>query len=286
MTAMSMELVNPPAALAARYPDGDAVLTDMGFGGLRSTHCAFSPPMLEFQKRAYEEVAALMAGAGLTPELQCGEFTWWYFTNWSAGYPQGGMAYYDSETAQAAQSALGRPLHVFTGPDDDPSVNGGADALLLRNRLRDHVSALMSAVRAAVPGTLFEVLFPYDVNHPEPKGMHQLGGRLNRYVNLPEEWAYPGAGLDRLKLEMLNFGAWSRDLDLVKQCLLLPAQLGWPGEKTALMTPIFRGGYPWIREVDAAIENGFNFINLWAFDHVCLYGLSPGRLGRRSSFQG
>ncbi|MBE0658381.1 MAG: hypothetical protein IH602_11880 [Bryobacteraceae bacterium] len=284
--AISMELVNPPQEFAARYPDGAPVVTDVGFAGLRSTHCAFRSDVLAYQVKALVEVALLMTEAGLQPDLQCGEFTWWYFTNRSETNAAGGMAYYDSETAQAALAALGRPLHVFTGPDDDPAVNGGADALLVRNRLRDHVTSLMAGVRAAAPGTTFEVLFPYDVNYPVPKGMHQLGGRLNRFVNLPEEWAYPGGGLDRLKLEMLNFGAWSRDLDLVKECLLLPSQLGWPGEKTALMTPIFKGGYPWAREVEAALERGFHCINLWAFDHICLYGLSLGRLGRRASYQG
>ncbi len=285
-TAISMELVNPPVEFAARYPDGSPVITDVGFAGLKSTHCAFRGDVRSYQAKVLAEVAAMMAGAGLTPDLQCGEFTWWYFTNHSALHPSGGMGYYDSETAAAAQAALGRPLHVFTGPNDDPNVNGGADALFLRNRLRDHVSALMASVRAAVPGTLFEVLFPYDVNYPVPKGMHQIGGQLNRYVNLPDEWAFPGGGLDRLKLEMLNFGAWSRDLDLVKECLLLPGQLGWPGEKVGLMTPIFKGGYPWSREVAGALEKGFSCINLWAFDHICLYALSLERDGRRAAFQG
>ncbi len=285
-TAISMELVNPPAEFSARYPDSSPVITDVGFAALKSTHCAFRSDVRSYQAKVLAEVAVMMADAGLTPDLQCGEFTWWYFTNRTALHPAGGMAYYDSETAAAAQAALGRPLHVFTGPNDDPSVNGGADALFLRNRLRDHVSALMASVRAAVPGTQFEVLFPYDVNYPVPKGIHQIGGQLNRYVNLPDEWAFPGGGLDRLKLEMLNFGAWSRDLDLVKECLLLPGQLGWPGEKVGLMTPIFKGGYPWSREVAAALEKGFHCINLWAFDHVCLYALSLEREGRRAAFQG
>lgn len=284
--AISMELVNPPAAFAARYPDGAPVITDVGFAGLKSTHCAFRGDVWSYQAKVLTEVAAMMAAAGLTPDLQCGEFTWWYFTNRSALHPSGGMGYYDSETAAAAQAALGRPLHVFTGPHDDPGVNGGADALFLRNLLRDHVSALMAGVRAAVPETRFEVLFPYDVNYPVPQGMHQIGGRLNRFVNLPDEWAFPGGGLDRLKIEMLNFGAWSRDLDLVKECLLLPGQLGWPGEKVGLMTPIFKGGYPWSREVAAALEKDFECVNLWAFDHVCLYGLSLERDGRRAAFQG
>jgi hypothetical protein len=285
-TAISMELVNPPDEFAARYPGGTPVITDVGFAGLKSTHCAFRGDVRTYQTKVLSEIAAMMAEAGLAPDLQCGEFTWWYFTNRSAANPSGGMGYYDSETAAAAQAALGRPLHVFTGPNDDPGVNAGADALFLRNRLRDHVSELMASVRAAVPGTRFEVLFPYDVNYPVPKGMHQIGGQLNRFVNLPDEWAYPGGGLDRLKIEMLNFGAWSRDLDLVKECLLLPAQLGWPGEKVGLMTPIFKGGYPWSREVSSALEKGFHCINLWAFDHICLYALSLERDTRRASFQG
>jgi len=159
-TAISMELVNPPAEFSARYPDSSPVITDVGFAALKSTHCAFRSDVRSYQAKVLAEVAVMMADAGLTPDLQCGEFTWWYFTNRTALHPAGGMAYYDSETAAAAQAALGRPLHVFTGPNDDPSVNGGADALFLRNRLRDHVSALMASVRAAVPGTQFEVLFP------------------------------------------------------------------------------------------------------------------------------
>ena len=285
-TAISMELVNPPAAFAARFPNGLPVITDVGFAGLNSTHCAFRSDVRAYQQKVLTEVAQMMAEAGLTPDLQCGEFTWWYFTSYSESNPDGGMGYYDGETAAAALSALGRPLHVFTGPNDDPSVNSGADALWLRNRLRDHVAELMAGIRATVPETRFEVLFPYDVNYPVPKGLHQLGGRLNRFVNLPKEWAYPGGGLDRLKLEMLNFGAWSRDLDLVKLCLHLPAELGWPGEKVGLMTPIFRGGYPWSREVAAAQEIGFSCINLWAFDHICLYGLGLERDSRRAAYQG
>lgn len=285
-SAISMELVNPPAEFAARYPGGEPVVTDVGFAGLKSTHCAFRSDVLAYQVKALAEVAQLMADAGLEPDLQCGEFTWWYFTNYSETNPGGGMAYYDSQTAAWAQAALGRPLYVFRGPNDDPGINGGADAMFLRNRLRDYVASLMAGVRAVVQGTVFEVLFPYDVNHPVPKGMHNLGGRLNRFVNLPEEWTYPGGGLDRLKLEMLNFGAWSRDLDLVNECMQLPSQLGWPGEKTGLMTPVFKGGYPWMREVRTALENGFHCINLWALDHVCLYGLTPGNVSRRASYQG
>ncbi|MBI4890156.1 MAG: hypothetical protein HY821_05985, partial [Acidobacteria bacterium] len=278
--AMSMELVNPPLELAARFPDGRAVLTDMGFGGLRSTHCAFSSPMFEFQKRAFQEVAGLMAAAGLTPEMQCGEFTWWYFSNYDAQTGEGGMGYYDSETAAAAAAALGRPLQVFRTPVDDPGINGGADAVFLRNRLRNYAEALMAHVRAAYPSARFEVLFPYDVNHPEPAGLHQLGGRLNRFVNLPVEWGSKDTcGFDRFKIEALDFGVWSRNVDLSRKCLEFPLLLGWPATAVRAMIAVFRGGYPWGREVERARELGMSAISLWAFDHVCLYGLEMGRRG-------
>ena len=288
LTAMSMELVNPPASLAARYADGNPVLTDMGFGGLRSTHCAFSPGMLAYQQRAFLEVADLMAAQGLTPELQCGEFTWWYFTNHSTSNPLGGMAYYDADTAAAAQAALGRPLELFRSPGDDPMVNGGADASFLRARLRDYAAGLTAHVRASHPAARFEVLFPYDVNHPEPAGIHALGGRLNRFVNLPAEWGTKGlSGFDRFKVEALDFGVWSRNLDLARECLEFPLLLGWQADSVRAMIGVFRGGYPWRREVEYAKDLGMANVSLWAFDHVCLFGLELAAAGAgRAQLQG
>ncbi len=105
----------------------------------------------------------MQSAAGLTPNVQYGEFLWWYFAG-----PNGGMAYYDDETMAAAQTALGRPLYIFNTPNDDPTVNGGADALFLRNRLRDYVSDLVSDLRSAYPTAACEVLWPYDVNYPAP----------------------------------------------------------------------------------------------------------------------
>lgn len=273
-TAFSMELVEPPAAFAARYPDGTAVTTDMGFGGLRSTHCAFGPGMLAFQKKALLEAAGLMAGAGLTPRLQMGEFTWWYFTNYSAENPAGGMAYYDDDTVAAAQAALGRPLHVFRSPEDDPDVNGGADALFLRNRLRDYAAALAGEISGTFPAAEIEILFPYDVNHPEPAGIHRLGGPLNRFVNLPAEWTSKAQSpFHRFKIEALDFSAWSRNLDLCRQTLEFAAGLDWPRDSIRAMIAVFRGGAPWRKETGLARQLGYGAVSLWAFDHVCIYGL-------------
>ena len=61
-----------------------------------------------------------MAEDGLAPDLQFGEFCWWYFTNRTAENPNGGMAYFHEEITAAAQAALGRPLHLFTRPRRRP----------------------------------------------------------------------------------------------------------------------------------------------------------------------
>ena len=60
--------------------------------------------------------------------------------------------------------------------------------MFLRNRLRDHVAALIAHVKSGYPSAKFEVLFPYDVNHPTVVGVHSLGGRLLNFVNFPVEW--------------------------------------------------------------------------------------------------
>ncbi|MFB3778828.1 MAG: hypothetical protein ACE141_14515 [Bryobacteraceae bacterium] len=265
--ASSMELVHPPADFGARFPDGEVVETAVGFGSLVSTHCAFSSPMLNYQKAVYKALADLMAAASVAPSLQFGEFCWWYFHN------AAGMAYYDDETKAAAAVALGRPLHVFTGPHDDPEANGGADATFLRNRLRDYVSALAGYVRGFHSSATFEVLFPYDVNHGAPAGVHLIGGRLNRFVNLPVEWEQKQtSGLDRLKIEALDFGAWSRDLNLTRAAVLFGLELAWPKESLRHMLPVFQPGYPWEKECCTALGEGVSAANLWAFDHICLFG--------------
>jgi hypothetical protein len=287
--ACSMELVNPPEDFGARFPDGQVVETSVGFGSLVSTHCAFSSPMLNYQKQVFKTLADLMAAASVEPSLQFGEFCWWYFTNRSASNPGGGMAYYDEETKSAAVAALGRPLHVFTAPDDDPGANGGADAVFLRNRLRSYVSALASHVRSHHPSAKLEVLFPYDVNHPTPAGVHLIGGRLNRFVNLPVEWEQQEtSGLDRLKIEALDFGAWSRDLDLTQAAVSFGLGLAWPRESLRHMLPVFQPGYAWEKECAAALGERISAANLWAFDHICLFGeaLSPSLLLASARQQG
>lgn len=283
--AASMELVLPPAEFPARYSNGDPVKTDVGYGSdWWSSHCAFNSSMLAYQKNVYDCIAGLMNSAGLTPTVQFGEYCWWYF----ASKADGSMAFYDADTKAAAQAALGRPLALFNGPTDDPSRNSGADATFLRNRLRDHVAALRQSIRAKYPNAKFEVLFPYDVNYPVPAGVNKLGGRLLRFVNFPAEWeSKQTSGFDRLKMEGLDWGAASRNLDLVRDVLNFPIQLGWPIDSIRYMSPIFNGGCPWIHEYRLAAGLRFPVINLWAFDHVCIFGLpvsEPARPARSVRF--
>jgi hypothetical protein len=242
--------------------------------------------MREYHKKLFLEVATLMAEAGLTPSLQLGEFVWWFFSNQSVSQPNGGMAFYDAETMAQAQTTLGRPLHLFRTPVDDPAVNGGADAQFLRNRLRDYAAAIMTHVRSSHPGAQFELLFPYDVNHPVPAGINQLGGRLNRFVNLPIEWESKAtSGLDRLKMEALDFGAWSRDLDLCATAISFPFTLDWPRASVRYLVPVFRAAAPWEREYLMAKGLGIPVINLWAYDQFCLFGLDPREPRRRTRTQ-
>ena len=181
VVSFSQELVNPPddpaggAVWTQRYPDDSPATTDTGFGGLYSSMSAFSTPVVNYLASVYAEMGALMAAAGLTPRLQFGEVLWWYIIGAS------GMGFYDADTKAAAQATLGRALHTFLTSNDDPSVNGYADANFLAARLAGYVAAVQAAVLAQVPSALFEILWPLDVNDP-------TNCRLLHYVNLPPAW--------------------------------------------------------------------------------------------------
>ncbi|MGE5571085.1 MAG: hypothetical protein ACM3S5_18780 [Rhodospirillales bacterium] len=254
---------------------GTGAYTGNGFceRNLKTAHCAFVSKVTDYQKNVYKEMAGLMADAGLTPWLQFGEYLWWFFTNYHATQnPGGGMAYYDADTATAAQTALGRPLAVFQQPTDDPGVNSYADANFLRQRIKDHCDAISAFVKATYAAAKFEVLWPYDVNYPTPTRLYSIGGRLNRYVNLPSQWqTKAGSGLDRIKMEGLAFGSSERDFDKAKETITLPyAVLSWPKADTRYMLPWFNGGCPWDREYLFTLAEGTPHVNLWAFDHLCL----------------
>lgn len=293
VSSFSMELVNPPDdpagghVWAARYRDGTAVETATGFGVLNSTQCVpAAPEFLAYQIGVYVEMAGLQAAAGLIPEVQFGEHLWWYFSNYSATNLTGGMAYYDDATSAASAVSLGRPLGDFLTPDDDPgAVNGGADAAFLAGQLFAHDYAIAAFVRAAYPGAQVELLWPYDVNYPMPIGRENLGGRLNFAVNLPAGWKNKAAsGLDRFKIEALDFGSGTRSLDLALKTIQFPGLLGWPQNSIRYLYPVDNGGCPFLYEQQLAAGALIPYLTPFAIDHVCLFGwdlrmtLSPGVL--------
>jgi hypothetical protein len=289
VTSISMELVNPPAGYSALFYDGKPVSTSTGFGSYVSNHCAVGGPILAFQQSVLSDIAGLQTAAGLNPFVQMGEFLWWYFSE-----PNGAsMAYYDAGTKTAAQAALGRPLALFVTPTDDPSINGYADALFLQNRLRDHVASLVSALTAAYPTIRMEVLLPLDVNYPVPVGPagEQVGGQLNNYVNIPLDWeSSTTAGFGFLKIEALAFGSTTRSLDLANSAITTGFAVSWPSAARRYLVPVFGTASPWQKEVNLAILAGYPIVNLWALDHICLYGwdITPQAFGgqARSSYQG
>ncbi len=142
---------------------------DIVVRNLKTTHCAFNPVVRDYLKVAYKEMADLISAATLSIWLQHGENVWWF----SAGGSPASMAYYDAKTKADANTALSRALYVFTGPNDDPSVNSYADANFLRHRLRDFCSDIRTHVKNTYASAKLEVLWPFDVNEP---GVERLKG--------------------------------------------------------------------------------------------------------------
>ena len=200
--------------------------------------------------------------------------------DWEIGTGQvrgGSMAYYDSVTSAAAQAALGRPLFKFTCQDDDPTVNGDADAKFLAAQLKAHVDAIRTEVLAHYPDAKFEILYPNDVNNPVcylgENVPYPQGGRLNAAVNLPSEWkTKAGSGLDRFKVEALSWGAQYLNLDLAQQAIsfALAPNLSWDVADVAYLVPWFNGTCPWPHEFHAASARGLALINFWAYDHLAM----------------
>lgn len=196
----------------------------------------------------------------------------------SGGTAYGGsMAYYDAYTASQATSALGRPLASFTCQDSDPSVNSFLDANLLRTLLYTHLHSVNSAVKAAVPGTMFEWLLPLDVNFPSVVWNYGYpfaqGGRMNNYVNIPTQYmsASGQTDIDRLKMEGLSWGATYREQKKAQQTIQYPYKtMNWPKSKVFYLIPWFNGGCAWGAEYLYWLTQNLPSFNFWAVDHFVL----------------
>ena len=139
VVSFSQELVNPPddpangAVWIQRYPDQSPATTDTGFGGLKSSMCAFGPPVQSYMAAVYAQMAELMAAAGLTPRLQFGEVLWWYIVGAS------GMGFYDADTVQAAAQAGISPPHTRRGPRPELERTAGGPREVLHPHCSRHV---------------------------------------------------------------------------------------------------------------------------------------------------
>jgi hypothetical protein len=193
-------------------------------------------------------------------------------------YHGGSMGFYDADTTAAALAHFGRALATFTCQDDDAAgINGGADADWLAGRVKAHIDAIRTHVLATYSNAKFELLFPYDVCHPEVYWSEALpyaqGGRTNARVSFPAAYqAKSGSGLDRLKMEALSWGAFYRHLDRAKASIRFPftSPRSWAKADCAYLVPLFNGGCPWPAEFLFAKNEGVPLINFWAFDQICL----------------
>jgi hypothetical protein len=213
--------------------------------------------------QAYIEIGTLMQTAGLPVRLQFGEVGWWF----QAGGSPPSMAFDDADTAAAAATALGRALATFAGPASDPSVNAYADANFLRARLAGYVAAVEATVLAALPGALFEVLWPLDVNDPAT-------APLCRYVNLPPAWeTRSGSGFDTFLAEALSYSGVLYDLNKALVCAGYSFQaLSWDMAHCRYLMEWFDPCSPWAMDYLNALGTGVPLIKAWAWDHLNLYG--------------
>jgi hypothetical protein len=264
--AFSQELVRPPdnppsAVWIQRFPDGTPVTTATGYSDLNSSQIAWGAAVQAYLAKAYIEMGTLMGEAGLPVRLQFGEVGWWFDADAS------GMAYYDTDTAAAAETTLGRPLHTFLTPNDDPSVNSYADANFLRARLQAFVAAVQAAVVAALATAVFELLWPLDVNDPTV-------AQLNYYVNLPSQWQQrAGSGFADFLIEGLSYGGVEYNVTKAQWCAGYPFQvLGWDLAHCRYMLSWFYPACPWVKEYWNALATGVPLIKAWAWDHLNLYG--------------
>jgi hypothetical protein len=266
--SFSMELGNgddtTAAGIAQRYPDGDPVWVNTP-----ALQTNFSPQSTTFWQQVYADMAATMAGAGVTPYLQFGEVQWWYFAAPS------GMPFYDSYTTTLFQQTYGRAMAVIPSQNADPAGFANECAYLPK-LIGTFTSAVMAFVRQSEPAARFEVLYPPDVNNTA----------LNGLVNFPQS-AWTPANLACLKTENFTYTG-DRNLDRARQSIELPMKLGFTPAQSSHLTGIGDYTTPWAKERRLAIAAGLESVVLFALDQFCLIGYSlPLNAGPRCArFQG
>jgi hypothetical protein len=260
-----MELGNGDASvdagIAQRYPNGAACMVNTP-----ALQTNFGPQSTEFWKQAYIDMASVMSSAKVPVYLQFGEVQWWYFCpptdpavgNWTP-VQNGGMPFYDANTASRFMAQYGTAMHVFTDPSNDPSAYPNESAFL-PGMIGNFTKTIADAVRALYPTSRFEVLYPPDVNDAP----------LTKVVNLPSNWWTP-AVLASLKTENFTYTG-DRNLDKAYESVMLPSALGFPASQASHLVGIGDYTTPWVKEWSDAIVAGVESVVLFAIDQFCLIG--------------
>jgi hypothetical protein len=196
-----------------------------------------------------------MLDAGITAYLQFGEVQWWYTA------AHGGMPFYDAYTTSAFQAAYGQPMGVIPSQNADP-VSYPNECSFLPGLIGEFTQTIMTFVRQSAPSTKFEVLYPPDVNNTP----------LNKLINYPTSYWTP-ANLACLKTENFTYTG-DRNLDLARQAIQLPRQLGFPPSQSSHLVGIGDYTTPWVKEWNLAVAAGMESVVLFALDQLCLIGYS------------
>jgi len=250
--SFSMELGNGDpssgAAIAQRYPDGTACTVNTP-----ALQTNFGPESTSFWQQAYLDMAQVMVSAGITPYLQFGEVQWWYMA------AHGGMPFYDAYTTSAYQAAYGQPMAIIPSQNADPTLYPN-ECTFLPGLIGQFTQAIMTFVRQSAPSAKFEVLYPPDVNNTP----------INKLINYPTTYWTP-ANLACLKTENFTYTG-DRNLDLARQSIQLPQQLGFPPSQSSHLVGVGDYTTPWLKEWSLAVAAGMESVVLFALDQLCLIG--------------
>jgi len=266
--AFSMELGHgdrsPEAGIAQVYPSGNAVWLNTP-----ALQTNFSLLSTAFWKQAYLDMATVMSEAGQVPYLQFGEVQWWYFPDDGSGMP-----YYDAYTTSTFAATYGRPMQVITNSNVAPS-SYPQEAAFLPGLIGAFTSAVMSFVRQTFPNAKFEVLYPPDTNDTPWNGA----------VNLPSSWN--PTTLNCLKTENFTFTG-GRNLNLARNSILLPMQMGFPQSKSSHLVGITGYTTPWQKETRMSLAENLDSVVLFALDQFCLMScpVPPPVGARKAAYMG
>ena len=81
-----------------------------------------------------------------------------------------------------------------------------------------------------------------------------------------------------------------RNINLGRSAIEFVPLAAWPGAQLRYLVPVFGTASHWQKEARLAFEQAYGVVNLWAFDHISLYGwdvtAASFRGMVRSSYQG